>query len=166
MLTEKQMLFRYVIVLLIAVLILGCSDGSISTGISNQRNFNSSTILDVRWMRLPEGTYHFTDLVSLSGDRTGYIELSLTLETWPEHYGLEYFVLEESEFAKLQDNQTFRANTHKTITTKGTYADSTEIDYNRDYRIIIDNSDSGWEKTDTDSIEDNPVFHITVRLWE
>ena len=134
-------------------------------GQENQR----TKVLDVQNRKLSEDYYFYSNSISLyNGEvsKTGNFDLLFNLESWPEDYGLELFVMEELEFAKYQENLSFRVKFRQTIMSPGTHQYSTSRFTGGNYRIVVDNTNMGWEDTDFDLVDDEAKYDLTVWLLE
>lgn len=124
-------------------------------------------VLDMSNVELSEDEYLRSDVFSLIEDSTsisGHFEIKFKLITWTEDYGLELFVLKDSEFTKYKNRRGFTAKLIETIIKPGTYNYSTDEYTGGSYRIVVDNTNLGREATDTDGFDDIATFDILVKL--
>jgi len=116
---------------------------------------------------LPEDYYAHSDAISLyNGEvaRSGYFHLELNLKSWTEEYGIELFVIEDLEFAKYQEGLGFNVKFRQTIKTRGLHKYDTSRYTGGHYRIVIDNTDRGWEDTDWDGSDDIATIDFIAYL--
>lgn len=161
------MILRHLIVLFVIIFIIGCTESDSPTGVHIDDDPNNFVVLRAENTKLPEDSYHVSRLVSLGSGAdidSGFFELSFNLKSWPEHYGLEYFVMEDAEYNKFQEGKNYEVKSHKTIKLRGLYTDSTAMFIGGDYRVLIDNTNAGWERTDSDSSSDDATYDVTVWL--
>jgi hypothetical protein len=163
-------IMRFLIILLCTSLafIIGCSKDDNPTGPSDHQD-EGTIVWEFEDARLSEDYYMVSESISLySGEvsKRGYFDLKFKLERWTEHYGLELFVMEELEYAKYRESLDFKVRFRTTITSPGTHRYETDTFTGGHYRIVVDNTDYGWEDTDFDFVDDEAKFDFTVWLKE
>ena len=161
------MIPKYAILVFIIFLLTGCYDKHKSSRSSPTQPDQSATIFDVKDIVLPENQFYYTSVISFyNGDipKSASFELKFTLKTWTEDYGLELFVMTDLEFAKYREGLSFEALFRQTIKTKGLHTYETERYTGGHYRVVVDNTDAGWEDTDWDGIDDIVKFDFKILL--
>ncbi len=92
--------------------------------------------------------------------------MNMELHEWPEHYGLELLVMSPAEYTHYTNGDGFTVYWHETISTEGTHirvapgliAGGTMV------RIVVDNTNLGWEDTDFDFFSDDALFDLEVAI--
>ena len=114
---------------------------------------------------LSEDYYAYSDHI-WSGS-SGYFYIDFNLRDWPGDYGLELFLMEEVEFLNYEANRSFSVIWRQTIDNVGNYyLETPNIFSDNYYRIVIDNTDDGWEETDWDGWDDAALYDIVVYFRE
>ncbi len=116
---------------------------------------------------LPEDRYFASDKVSLSLDgltRSGYFRIELDLLEWTKHYDLEVFVMDESEYVKYVNGSNFGVWFHESFSELGSHIYETESFSGGHFRVVLDNTDKGWEDTDWDGSDDIAKYNLNIYL--
>jgi|GEM_PF-1139618 len=101
-------------------------------------------------------------LVSDSSD----LFVDLNLKAWDEDYGLELFLMTDSNFAIYQSgSNSFEVVDHVTFYTEGPQAWVFINVPPGVYYFVVDNTDLGWEETDWDGENDVAVFDLELYTW-
>ncbi|MDP8208452.1 MAG: hypothetical protein P9L92_17440 [Candidatus Electryonea clarkiae] len=88
----------------------------------------------------------------------GYIQVGLDLYDWPGHYAVEIMIMTYWNYYAFANGSNFTA-WHKSVRTEGFRTlTSDTILKGENMRIVIDNSDLGWDTTDYDLMSDDAYF--------
>jgi len=123
-------------------------------------SFTTIDKLLINWEHssLKEGSYKYiTSPIQINKNSNIYGELYLY--SWTEDYGIEILLMSEDDYQNFKDGYNYKA-WHKSIYYEGINSFNFGNISPGYYRIIIDNSDSGWEQTDSDGYEDTAYFYI------
>jgi len=96
----------------------------------------------------------------------GLLAMNMQLHDWPGDYGLELFVMSPAEYDDYADGDSFSVYWHETISTEGTHVRLAPglISAGTMVRIVVDNTNLGWEETDFDFWNDDALFDLEVAL--
>lgn len=104
---------------------------------------------------LDEGRYAYWENITI--DTTGEVYGSFDLSHWDGDYGLEILLMTSSDFANFKSGYSYSA-WHKSIYVEGLHSFRFVDVTPGNYVLIIDNSDLGWDTTDSDGVNDYAVL--------
>ncbi|MFC2170556.1 hypothetical protein ACFLQJ_01095 [Calditrichota bacterium] len=94
--------------------------------------------------------------------QAGYLKADLDLHSWDGDYGLELMIMTYTEYENFISGTTFSA-WHESMSSEGSYSLTTdELAEGEEMKVVIDNSDAGWESTDYDFTSDDATFDVEV----
>ncbi len=107
----------------------------------------------------------FTSSQPITITRSGRLFVFFRIRSWPEDYGVELFVI-PSEYLESFEMGYFNESLWvKIFKEMGLHTVETDtVEAGDEIRIIVDNSDRGWESTDYDGLNDKIVFDLEVYL--
>jgi hypothetical protein len=123
-----------------------------------------TTLFAWRNATLEEGDFYHHEAFPMPGD--GRLVATLELKEWPQHYGLELFVLSPEDYARFELGHSFTTYWRDTIVSRGLHESLNMVSIPADTSIVVvvDNSDLGWHQTDMDNFEDTAVFDFHLGM--
>jgi Viral BACON domain len=96
----------------------------------------------------------------------GLLAMNMQLNDWPGHYGLELLVMSPAEYNHYRNDDSFSVYWHETISSEGTHIRLAPglIAAGTMVRIVVDNTNWGWEDTDFDFFSDDALFDLEVAI--
>jgi len=102
--------------------------------------------------------YHFP-WQSIAIDKIGRVYGYINLTHWDGDYGLEILLMTMDSYAAYVGGESFSA-WHRSVYTEGYYSFEFINVTPGNYALVVDNTDSDWEDTDFDGINDYAVFDL------
>lgn len=84
---------------------------------------------------------------------------NIYLKDWDEDYGLEVLFMTTSNYENFEEGNSYSA-WHKSFYTEGTHSFAFGNVSPGWYRIVVDNSNKGWDDTDWDGVDDVAIFDL------
>ena len=123
-------------------------------------------VMPLAQLTLDEGEYQMTNGGIFLPQGSAF-RLDVTVRVWPEHYGLEVFVLAGDEVDAFCNGESCAIAWHGTMPTVGTYRFiANGLESRCDYRIVVDNSKAGYQQPDEDNEPDTAIVDIEVSVVE
>ncbi len=112
---------------------------------------------------LEEDQYTF-NLLTYTVPRDGEVEVYVDLDSWPGHYGLEVMIMYYSDYVNYASGDYFIA-WHRSMFSEGTYTlNSDPLEEGDRIKVIVDNTNWGWEDTDFDFVDDTAYFDVEAEF--
>jgi len=122
-------------------------------------------VLKDHWQHYLLSEHYYTYSYSLYvGSNNSQVKISVNCSTSP-NYGFEIWIMTENQFADFVNSDKVSVVAHFTAYSGSSNFYSSAITPGQSYRVVIDNTDYGWVKTNWDGWDDYCRFDANVYFY-